>query len=153
MQDQIDARAILAFIGFFFALIAFFYKNHETNQLRILKNISDNIKSINEICISVFAKNELEEDVLPKIFMYLDLLELNLKLFPACKFYTLKFHAKTNQDFIMIMLQDYKDLIFTDTPIENRSINIKTYKDANKKLDLIIQKSIDILRHLESYLP
>lgn len=148
-----DPKLFFAIIGFIFALLSFFYKNHETNQLRILKNITDNIKEINEICIDVFAKKEINDDTLPKISMYLDFLQLNIALFPTGKFYKCNLCLKEEKENVNIMIQDYKDLIFSDTPIENKSISIEDYDGSKERLDKIIQKSVDILKRLESYLP
>lgn len=153
MLSQIDAKLIFAIIGFIFALISFFYKNHETNQLRVLKSISDNLKEINKLCIDVFSKKALDESVYHKISMHLDLVLLDVKTFPTGKFYKCKACISENRDIVNALVEDYKDLIFEDTPIENKSIDINNYQDAEKRLVNILQKSVQILEKLESYLP
>ena len=85
--------------------------------------------------------------------MFFNFLELNIDTFPAGKFYKCKICIEENREKINVLIEDYKELIFTDTPIENRSLDILAYEDSSEKLDLIIQKSILILDKLESYLP
>lgn len=153
MLNQFDAKLIFAIFGFAFALISFLYKNHETNQLRILKNITDNIKEINKVCIEVFANQNMKEDVYPRISMFLDLVQLDVKTFPTGKFYNSKKRIEANRDLINRLIEDYKDLIFSDTPIENKSIKIEIFPNREEKLDDIIQKSIKLLDSLEKFLP
>lgn len=153
MLNSIDAKLAFAFFGFVFALISFLYKNHETNQLRILKNITDNIKEINKVCIEVFANQTMKADVYPRISMFLDLVQLDVKTFPTGKFYNSKAQIEINRNLINTLIEDYKDLIFSDTPIENKSMQILDFPDKEKKLDDIIQKSITLLSKLESFLP
>ena len=153
MQSLSDPKLIFAILGFTFALISFFYKNHETNQLRILKNISDNLKEINKLCIDVFSKRQIDESIYHKVSMHLDLVLLDLKTFPTGKFYKCKICIEANRDKVSNLVEDYKDLIFTDTPIENKSIKIDEFQEPEKRLVDIIQKSVEILETLESYLP
>lgn len=153
MQNQSDLKLIFAVLGFIFALISFFYKNHETNQLRIFKNISDNVKEINKICIDVFAKHEIDGSTYHKVSMYLDMVILDIKTFPTGKFYHLKKCLEANREEVNDLVEDYKDLIFSDTPIENKSLDVKEFKEAEKRLVEIIQKSVEVLQKLESFLP
>lgn len=153
MQDLSDPKLFFAFLGFVFALVSFFYKNHETNQLRTLKNISDNIKEINKICIDVFSIQEIDDSTYHKVSMHLDMVLLDLKTFPTGKFYNCKVCMAENRERVIDLVEDYKDLIFSDTPIENKSINIKEFKEAEKRLVDIIQKSVEVLQRIESFLP
>ncbi|MCL6234057.1 hypothetical protein M5F03_02545 [Acinetobacter sp. ANC 5579] len=152
MLSQIDGKLLFAIFGFLFALISFFYKNHETNQLRVLKSISDNIKEINKICIDVFAKKTIDESIYHKISMHLDLVLLDVKTFPTGKFYNCKTCISENRDIVNALVEDYKDLIFEDTPIENKSIDIGEYENSEKRMVEIIQKSVQILEKLEGYM-
>lgn len=146
MQNLSDPKLIFAILGFIFALISFFYKNHETNQLRILKTISDNLKEINKLCIDVFSSKKIDDSIYHKVSMHLDLVLLDLKTFPTGKFYKCKICIEANRDVVNNLIEDYKDLIFTDTPIENKSIDIDKFKDPEKRL-------VEILQKLESFLP
>lgn len=153
MQSLNDPKLILTLFGILFALISFFYKNHETNQLRIFKNISDNVKEINKLCIDVFAMKNIENSTYHKISMHLDFVILDLKTFPTGKFYKCEICVEQNREIVNTMFEDYKDLIFCDTPIENKSLDIESFKGSEERLVNIIQKSVEILQKLESYLP
>lgn len=153
MQSLNDPKLILTLFGILFALISFFYKNHETNQLRIFKNISDNVKEINKLCIDVFAMKNIDNSTYHKISMHLDFVILDLKTFPTGKFYKCEICVEQNREIVNTMFEDYKDLIFCDTPIENKSLDIESFKGSEERLVNIIQKSVEILQKLESYLP
>lgn len=150
--SSFDFRTAITTGGFIFGLFSFVYKNVESSQLRALKNITDIIEKINEICIDLFLDKKntaIDKATSQKIFMYINILEFNFEAFPVSRMAFI-FLKKRNKQDILLMVEDYKELIL-DTPIENPSISLEEFNEmqGQKRVEKIIHASLEILRDLE----
>lgn len=149
---NIDFKMIISVLGFLFGLFNFIYKNLESSQLRALKNITDMLQKTNETCIDIFLKDDvdsIDNATRQKVFMYLNILELNVEAFPV-SIISFFLRKKINKESILWMVEDYKELIL-DTPIENRSMALIDFKSEHgeARTEEVVHMSMNILTHLE----